>query len=842
MAALALPGLAGGASASEGDGISIEYHHYEEGKRDLYGQQYRDLKLKPLTADSLSAALNSEIIDRVHLDLRYSQDTWSGATPITTLPYAAVVDQIFSGASQPSAFYENSKHQIVAVNWDSFNGTHVVSRRDARLVHVMASASPETRRQVEGKLGYEWDDATLNLGGGLSREPDYTSNFVNAGGTWSFDRKLTTLTWSASYTWSHIQASLEANTAADWGAYIDRIRLKGGVPTLLGRQKDYALGAAASRVLSADEVISANVSFTQNHGFLSNPYKATILAFDDPDQFMDSTGLRTVVVKGSLEQRPDLRNQLAADLNYVRYIAPWDAALHVDYKFFRDSWNITAHTLDVSLYQPLGDGWMLTPGIRYYTQSEASFYQPYFLFNQAFPILFPRNPELPPQLDHSQIALKYFSSDERLSAFGDVSGSLVASKQIFENAKLELGVEFSRHAGGLKLGGHGEGSYADFNAYSIFSNLSIDTSGHAAQAGAFDSGDEAAMPAAVTPAGVLFDRVLAEGKFSAGVRYSFALQDGHLRRGTHSVSNDAVANAGCGTDICSRAAKGLYTHIASLDLAYAPADWLTLVLTPQFADVRMTERPIASFFIGPGGGLNGGSEPSYRHTTGGLGDTLFTAVHEIVSGDNQSLVASLGVSAPTASVSRRFNLSTEYLSYPMQLGSGTWDAHPAVTYSIDHDGWSLGTQMNAVLRLQARNDSGYRLGNGFEASVWAGYGIFDWLAASLRGVYSVQGRIGGAFKDHIVPAQIGYKVVNGEAVPIYEYDPTPNTVRGPFDLPANSGGSMFDVGLGFTIGIPAGRLVGNRIAVEWLQPVYDDVNGYQPAHSGTLNLRWDIDL
>jgi hypothetical protein len=39
--------------------------------------------------------------------------------------------------------------------------------------------------------------------------------------------------------------------------------------------------------------------------------------------------------------------------------------------------------------------------------------------------------------------------------------------------------------------------------------------------------------------------------------------------------------------------------------------------------------------------------------------------------------------------------------------------------------------------------------------------------------------------------------------------------------------------------VPSGAFAGNRLSVEWLQPVADDVNGYQRARTGALSLTWD---
>jgi hypothetical protein len=47
------------------------------------------------------------------------------------------------------------------------------------------------------------------------------------------------------------------------------------------------------------------------------------------------------------------------------------------------------------------------------------------------------------------------------------------------------------------------------------------------------------------------------------------------------------------------------------------------------------------------------------------------------------------------------------------------------------------------------------------------------------------------------------------------------------------------VGLGLNLSVPSGDFAGHNLSVEWLQPVSDDVNGYQLARTGTLAVTWN---
>jgi hypothetical protein len=856
-AALALPGLTPSPTlAANGDGFSFEYHHYEEDKRDLDGENYKNLNLKPLQADSLSLGMHGSVTDRVTFGLNYTQDTWSGATPVTTVPHAAITDQLFSGASSPTAYSTDATHHPVTVNWNTYNGTTVQYINDARLVHVMASASPETRRQIDGKVGYQWDNATLNLGGGISHEPDFQSYFVNADGQLDFNQKLTTLSWGGSFTVSDIDASLAANAAADWGAYLDKIRLKNGVSTLFGGRHEVSFNVGVTQVLNKDSLIEGSLGFTRSTGYLSNPYKATILAFDDPNQFIDSTGLRTVVLKGTLEQRPTLRNQWTFDTRFVQYIDSFDAALHVNYRYYHDDWGINAHTLDLSWYQPLGDGWMVVPGARYYTQSAANFYKPYFLFNQAFPILLPRNPELPMQLDHSQLQIQTFSSDERLSAFGTLAGQLAISKQLLNSTRVELGAEYSTHAGSLKLGGGGEQSYADFRSYTLYVSLNVDLAGrylpdeqerstsNSAIGDDPDDGNEGRSGRRVAaPAGVEFTHLLDNaGEFAMDLRHTYGIQGGDTLRGAHTVSDSVVAAQGCGGQLCSRTASNNYSHVSTLELLYAPVNGWTLMIAPQFVDLHMDQRDLGGGFSSGGIFFPGANGPSLRHTTGGLGDTGVYALTELFASPSQHIDIGIGLNAPTGSVGKRVNTGNDYVGYGLQLGSGTWEVRPSITYGGQADRFSWGAQVSAVKRLQSKNSSGYALGDMAQVTAWGSYNILDWLSASLRGVGTAQDSIHGQFKSHITPVQIGDKIVNGQPERVYANEVDPQTVLGPTDAPGNYGGVFSDVGFGLSAVVPGGAFAGDRLSLEWLLPVTDHVSGYQLKRTGTLSISWNFEF
>lgn len=860
LAALALPGIDGAARAQEEPSVSVTYGHYADGERDLNGHSYESLNLKPIRVDSLAVDAAGAVTDRLRLAAHYAQDTWSGATPVVSLPNAAVETQLISGASVPTALFTDSRHHPVIVDFNSYNpqtGTYATTRDD-RLVHVMASASPETRREGSLTASYAWDDAELDLGQGVSEERDFHSLFVNVGGKLFLDQKRTVLSGRASYTWSRIDASLAANTAADWGAYADQIRDRHGEPTLYGRRREFAAELGVSRVVNRGALVEAGVTVSRTSGLLENPYKAVMFAFDDPDQTVDASGLRYLPLKGVLEQRPDLRTQVGATVRYVQHIDGLDAALHLEYQFHHDSWGIDAHTLSASLDQPLGDGWSITPGMRYYTQSKAFFYAPYFVFQEPYPA-HPGGP-----LDFSQIPIRYYSSDTRLSGFGVLSESIGVTKRFDNGLRLDLAYQHYAHRGSLKLGGGGENRFADYTSSMLAVSLSIDLNqSRAARLDGIEDAEAAAADLAFPPplpAGLTFARMAGpKGSFGFDVAYLGSRAGHGLRLHGVPAGDDAVA-AACGDTPCTLAPVSAGQARTLLEFRFAATDRLTLEFAPQIVDDRLELRSLDVFSPGPGGFIGpgpSGPDGSGRHQSGGLGDTTIAGLFRLVDTPDQHAHVALGLSIPTGSAHVRLNGAADQASYALQRSSGTWDARLSLTYTAVQGRVFEGIQISGVKRLEHANGAGYRLGDEAGATLWAGYAPTAWLTVTGRIEYQWRGRIEGAFKPHLqrnVPElearQADYDV-NGdgvvdandvEYVTVYRDEPQPHAIAGPEDLPENYGGQTWMAGVGIALRVPAGALRGDTLSIEWLEPVGSSLNGYQLRPGRTLALRLGVDL
>lgn len=314
------------------------------------------------------------------------------------------------------------------------------------------------------------------------------------------------------------------------------------------------------------------------------------------------------------------------------------------------------------------------------------------------------------------------------------------------------------------------------------------------------------------PAGVMVDHMHKGGEFMIGYRYNWAKQAGDTLNGIRKVTDDPILHNACqnpravGHEHCMMKQTGMTMQMHMLDIMYAPSDWLTLMLMPQWMDMDMKMDMVDGAHMGHG--MHAGP---HGHGTKGFGDTIFGALVKLAEQPGLNFHAGLMFSAPTGSADER-NDSGKLTHYMMQLGSGTWDFLPSLTYTGRADRLSWGVQASAVIRMEDENDEGYRVGNVVQGTGWMAYRVTEWMSASLRVVHTHQARVSGF-----------YPTGSGGSPP---------------DFPANTGGNFCDLGIGINTVVVSGPLKGHRLGVEWLQPLKDNVNGYQQEREGALTVNW----
>lgn len=659
-----------------------------------------------------------------------------------------------------------------------------------RTVQRFQTQPRESRTQPTLNARWFFDDTTLRVGGGVSDEPDFESSFGSVDLTREFNDKLTSVTLGYGYTHNEITRNEGGHTGH---AHADAHNPT-DYPALDERSVFHTVSASLGQVLDRNRVLQISGSYTHQSGYLSNPYKfvyvrGEITAEEYYDLWQASDGdvdwaavtpLEVAGIELFRERRPDRRRQWALSSRLNQHLPTLAATLQLDYRWYTDDWDIAAHTFTVEWYQQLPREIEVTPYLRYYTQSRADFFAPYFLA---------------PRADH------IYSSDYRLSGFGALSGGLRLARTFSKGLRFEAGVEYYTHQGALKLGGGDAGDYADFDNYLAHASLTVDFgAGGSHEAHHTGHGQHAPVPA-----GVMYAHLLPRAGMMLGYRYMDMRQDGDFRAGSTTLGAGAL-DARCGSTPCLTRPSSMLMRMHMLEVMVAPSDWLSLMLMPQTIDGEMDMRQI------PGASA---AEHAGAHVSDGLGDTQLGALVRLFERPGQRVQAGLMLSAPTGEYAATMDGSGAGVvqDFGMQRGSGTWDLRPSLTWLGERGRWFAGAQLAGVFRLEDANDAGYAFGDAWQFSGWGGLRVLPWLAGTLRIVHSVQ----DAVRGDVVRQQ---------------------PAESPAELPFNQGGRSTDLGLGVVATVQGGAFTGHQFSAEWLQPVRDEPNGAQLARDGALMANW----
>jgi hypothetical protein len=183
----------------------------------------------------------------------------------------------------------------------------------------------------------------------------------------------------------------------------------------------------------------------------------------------------------------------------------------------------------------------------------------------------------------------------------------------------------------------------------------------------------------------------------------------------------------------------------------------------------------------------------------GFGDTELTASYGIA----KYFVVSLGLSIPTGSINETVSvMGTNYRApYDMQLGSGTFDLKPSLTYNAvsDDSKWNWGAQASYIYHI-GQNYADYSLGDSLKLTTWLKR-AFGNANTWVRAAYTDTNRISG--HDSQIDSTNNF-------APLPDADPT------------NYGGQRLDALIG--VGYQRGAV---SFGVEGGIPVYEYVNGLQ---------------
>ena len=343
----------------------------------------RSPALLALTASALAAlaprAQGQQAGGEAQVDYRYS------AYREAELP----ADQVTSGNGQR---YEIDTHQFRVTTplgddasltgdlaFEAMSGAsprYVVPDANGRPMQVMSGASIEDKRT----------DVLL----GVARRKAGTGGSVNLG--YSFENDYEAI--NGAFGLEHELADRVTTLSAGVGYSSDTLEPTQGrttTHTLHDTRTAATVFGGVARVLDAQTVVQTSLSYTLHDGYLSDPYK---------DAYVVS--LTNTVP----DRRPGQRAQFAWLTRLRHFFKGLGGAAHADYRYYHDDWKVDAHTVELAWHQRVGSSVRLVPGVRYYSQSQAFFYEPYYLNPRADGLA---------------------SSDYRLAPYGALSGSLMAT-------------------------------------------------------------------------------------------------------------------------------------------------------------------------------------------------------------------------------------------------------------------------------------------------------------------------------------------------------------------------------------------------------------------------------
>ena len=277
-----------------------------------------------------------------------------------------------------------------------------------------ASRMSDYRKAGDLKVTRHMARSALSVSLAASDEHDYISRAIGLQGRWSSEDN--NRTWTAGF-----------------GASSDKIdnQSNGSNTAIDQRKRTQEFMVGVTQVLSPTDIAQVNLTRSIGHGYYNDPYK-------------------------SFDKRPDQRNAWIALARWNHYLAGPGATLQSSYRYYSDTFGVTAHTAGLDWVQPKGK-WKITPGVRFYTQSAANFYF---------------DPKLDAQGQYDQLAtIRHAASlagsksaDQRLSAFGAVTASIKVAYAFTPDTVADVKLETYRQSASMRLGGGGSPGLDPFRA------------------------------------------------------------------------------------------------------------------------------------------------------------------------------------------------------------------------------------------------------------------------------------------------------------------------------------------------------------------------------------------
>ena len=310
------------------------------------------------------------------------------------------------------------------------------------------------------------------------------------------------------------------------------------------------------------------------------------------------------------------------------------------------------------------------------------------------------------------------------------------------------------------------------------------------------------------PIGVMGDHMHKKGEYMLSYRFSHGQMNGS-RIGNNHIGTNAIGTGNYGMPGLMGGKSRVVPTKMSMQMhmfgaMYAPTDWLTLMAMGSYVEKSMDHTTF---------NMMGGGKSRFNTKSEGIGDTKIGGMFKLFETNllniNHHAHINFNINIPTGSLSERSDVNTPMgtggqdnlrMPYPMQIGTGTFDALPGITYTGNYKKLAWGGQYMAEIRME-RNQAGYSHGDKHQLTAWGSYEWARYFSTSARVIYKTQERIKG--QDPAISAMVQ----------------TAN--------PRNHGGRQLGVAFGVNLAGQKGILKGHRLSTEIIIPLYRDLHGPQ---------------
>ncbi|MDH5680015.1 MAG: transporter [Spirochaetota bacterium] len=264
-------------------------------------------------------------------------------------------------------------------------------------------------------------------------------------------------------------------------------------------------------------------------------------------------------------------------------------------------------------------------------------------------------------------------------------------------------------------------------------------------------------------------------------RYMRMSMAGDLLRGSDAVDVSSVMDY-------MMVPQEMWMDMHMFGLMYTPMDNLVIMAMLPYIQKEMTMQSVMM--------------PASLTTNenSGLGDLKVNIGYTLYRIGPHYFHLELGLGIPTGSIDAVNPANPMmHLSYPMQLGSGSYELLTGLSYGGHVGSVSWAAQFKGTFRLN-ENEYQYKLGNKYQGNAWAGWKFIEYMSVSLRLDLQIQDNITGSDPMQMAPTMM------------------------PGSDPQAYGSTVLNGLIGINFYIPLGKVM-NKIGVEGGIPLYQSMEG-----------------